>query len=394
MDQHLREESCLPADGTEGTLVGRVWMPGEPAGPAIVTVRADGIYDLTHLVPTMSELCEADEPAAIARSTDARRIGDLASILANSRYDRHDPGQPWLLAPIDLQAIKAAGVTFARSMLERVVEEQTKGDPARAEAVRGRIVEIIGTDLRAVAPGSEVAVRLKEHLVSQGAWSQYLEVGIGPDAEIFTKSQPMSAVGHGAGIGIHPGSAWNNPEPELVLVVSSSGRIVGATLGNDVNLRDFEGRSALLLGKAKDNNASCALGPFIRLVDGTFGVEQMRQAQISMSVTGEDGYTLRATSSMSEISRDVDDLVSATAGAYHSYPDGFVLFCGTMFAPTEDRGAAGQGFTHHVGDIVTIGSSELGLLANRVDHCDALPPWTFGTGALLRNLSARGLLGR
>ena len=394
MDQHLREESCLPADGTKGTLVGRAWVPGEPAGPAVVTVREDGLYDLTHLVPTMSELCEADDPVAIARSTDARRIGDLAAILGNSRYDRQDPGQPWLLAPIDLQAIKAAGVTFARSMLERVVEEQTKGDPARALAVRGRIMEIIGTDLRAVQPGSEVATRLKEHLVAQGAWSQYLEVGIGPDAEIFTKSQPMSAVGHGAGIGIHPGSAWNNPEPELVLVVSSAGRIVGATLGNDVNLRDFEGRSALLLGKAKDNNASCALGPFIRLVDGTYGVEQMRQAQISMSVTGEDGFTLRATSSMGEISRDVDDLVRATAGAYHSYPDGFVLFCGTMFAPTEDRGAAGQGFTHHVGDVVTIGCRELGLLANRVDHCDALPPWTFGTGALLRNLSARGLLGR
>jgi fumarylacetoacetate (FAA) hydrolase family protein len=394
MDQHLREESCLPADGTKGTLVGRAWVPGEPAGPAVVTVREDGLYDLTHLVPTMSELCEADDPISIACSTDARRIGDLAAILANSRYDRHDPGQPWLLAPIDLQAIKAAGVTFARSMLERVVEEQTKGDPARAEAVRGRITEIIGTDLRAVQPGSEVALRLKEHLVSQGAWSQYLEVGIGPDAEIFTKSQPMSAVGHGAGIGIHPGSAWNNPEPELVLVVSSAGRIVGATLGNDVNLRDFEGRSALLLGKAKDNNASCALGPFIRLVDGTYGVEQMRRAQVSMSVTGEDGFTLRATSSMSEISRDVDDLVRATAGAYHSYPDGFVLFCGTMFAPTEDRGAAGQGFTHHVGDIVAIGCRELGLLANRVDHCDALPPWTFGTSALLRNLSARGLLGR
>lgn len=394
MDQHLTPDACLPADGMAGTLVGRAWLPGATPGPAVVAVRGDGLYDLTHLVPTMSELCEADDPAALARSPGARRIGDLAPILANSRHDRRDPSLPWLLAPVDLQAIKAAGVTFARSMLERVVEEQAKGDPARADAVRARIVEIIGTDLRAVVPGSEVAARLKEHLVAQGAWSQYLEVGIGPDAEIFTKAQPMSAVGHGAGVGIHPGSAWNNPEPELVLVVSSSVRIVGATLGNDVNLRDFEGRSALLLGKAKDNNASCALGPFIRLVDATFGVEAMRRAEISMSVVGEDGFRLQATSSMAEISRDVDDLVRATAGAYHSYPDGFVLFCGTMFAPTEDRGAKGQGFTHHVGDVVTIGCRELGLLANRVDRCDALPPWTFGTRALFRNLAARGLLGR
>jgi fumarylacetoacetate (FAA) hydrolase family protein len=255
------------------------------------------------------------------------------------------------------------------------------------------MIEVIGTDLRAVVPGSDAAMRLKEHLVAQGAWSQYLEVGIGPDAEIFTKAQPMSAVGHGAGIGIHPGSAWNNPEPELVLVVSSRGRIVGATLGNDVNLRDFEGRSALLLSKAKDNNGSCAIGPFVRLVDRTFGVDAMRRAEVGLVVEGEgDGFRLAGTSSMGEISRDVEDLVAAAAGAYHQYPDGFVLFCGTMFAPTEDRGAAGQGFTHHRGDLVAISCPELGTLANRVDRCDALPAWDFGLGALMRNLSARGLL--
>jgi fumarylacetoacetate (FAA) hydrolase family protein len=392
MDQHLREESCLPADGTKGTLVGRAWVPGEPAGPAVVTVREDGLYDLTHLVPTMSELCEADDPVAIARSTDARRIGDLAAILGNSRYDRQDPGQPWLLAPIDLQAIKAAGVTFARSMLERVVEEQTKGDPARALAVRGRITEIIGTDLRAVQPGSEVAMRLKEHLVAQGAWSQYLEVGIGPDAEIFTKSQPMSAVGHGAGIGIHPGSAWNNPEPELVLVVSSAGRIVGATLGNDVNLRDFEGRSALLLGKAKDNNASCALGPFLRFFDATFSLDDVRNTTVTLTVEGTDGFRLEGSSSIAMISRDPTDLVQQMLGRHHQYPDGAVLFLGTMFAPIEDRDVPGQGFTHKIGDIVTVAAPELGRLVNRMRHSGDCEPWTFGAGALMRNLAARRLI--
>jgi fumarylacetoacetate (FAA) hydrolase family protein len=394
MDQHLTPEGCLPAGGTGGAaLVGRVWLPGDPAGPAVVAVREDGVYDLTPLAPTMSELCEAPDPAALARSPDARRIGDLAPILASSRWDRRDPSLPHLLAPIDLQAVKAAGVTFARSMLERVVEEQAKGDPSRADGLRQRLVEVIGGDLRAVAPGSEAATRLKEHLVAQGAWSQYLEVGIGPDAEIFTKAQPLSSVGHGDAVGIHPGSAWNNPEPEVALVVSSAGRIVGATLGNDVNLRDFEGRSALLLSKAKDNNASCALGPFVRLLDDGFRLDDVRGIELSMSVAGEaDGFELRGRSSMAEISRDVEDLVAAAAGRYHQYPDGFVLFCGTMFAPTEDRGAPGQGFTHQVGDVVAIACRELGTLANRVDHCDRLPPWSFGAGALMRNLAARGLL--
>ena len=275
MDQHLTPEGCLPSGGANAaTLVGRTWLPGDPSGPAVVSVREDGIYDLTTLVPTMSELCESPDPAALARSGDARRIGDLATVLSNSRWDRRDPAAPYFLAPVDLQAVKAAGVTFARSMLERVVEEQAKGDPSRADGIRQRLIEVIGGDLRAVVPGSEAATRLKEHLVAQGAWSQYLEVGIGPDAEIFTKAQPMSSVGHGDAVGIHPGSAWNNPEPEVALVVSSAGHIVGATLGNDVNLRDIEGRSALLLGKAKDNNASCAIGPFVRLVDGdSFTIE-------------------------------------------------------------------------------------------------------------------------
>ena len=392
MDEYLSPAATLPEDGCRGTLVGRIWLPGQPAGPAVVAIRDDGVYDLTPLVPTMSELCNAPDPVTLARSPAAKRLGELAPILRNSRWDRRDPQRPWLLAPVDLQAIKAAGVTFAKSMLERVVEEQTKGDPGQAPAVRQRLEGIVGADLKAVRPGSDAARRLKEHLVAQGAWSQYLEVGIGTDAEIFTKAQPMSAVGHGAEVGILPASSWNNPEPELVLVVSAAGRIVGATLGNDVNLRDVEGRSALLLGKAKDNNASAGLGPFIRLVDGSFGLDAMRSAEVELQVAGEDGFHMTATSSMREISRDVEELVRQATGPHHAYPDGFVLYCGTMFAPTVDRGAPGLGFTHHPGDLVTIGSPRLGTLANRVAHCTAIAPWQFGAGALMRNLSERGLL--
>ena len=392
MDQYLSLAATLPADGCAGTLVGRVWLPGDPPGPAVVAIRDDGVYDLTPLVATISELCNGADPVALARSPEAERIGELAPILANSRWDRRDPDLPWLLAPVDLQALKAAGVTFARSMLERVVEERAKGDPGRAAAIRERIEALVGADLRAVAPGSDAAARLKQHLVAEGAWSQYLEVGIGPDAEIFTKSQPLSAVGHGSEAGIHPKSHWNNPEPELVLVVSAAGRIVGATLGNDVNLRDVEGRSALLLGKAKDNNASCALGPFIRLVDDTFGVDAMRSAEIGLTITGEDGFSLRATSSMAEISRDVEELVAHAIGPHHAYPDGFVLFCGTMFAPVADRDAPGLGFTHHPGDVVAIATPTLGTLANRIEDCTRIAPWSFGASHLLRNLAARGLI--
>jgi fumarylacetoacetate (FAA) hydrolase family protein len=392
MDEHLTPVATLPQDGTAGTLVGRVWLPGEPAGPAVVAVREEGVFDLTPYAPTMSALCEAPEPAALARTAAAPRIGELSAILANSRPDRRDRSRPWLLAPVDLQAIKAAGVTFAGSMVERVIEERAKGNPAAAQSIRERIAAAIGTDLRAVRPGSDAARQLKEHLVAEGAWSQYLEVGIGPDAEIFTKAQPMSAVGHGTDIGVLAQSRWSNPEPELVLVVSPQGRIVGATLGNDVNLRDVEGRSALLLGKAKDNNASCSLGPFIRLVDDGFGLDDMRRAEVALKVAGEDGFELEAVSSMLEISRDIEDLVAQATGPHHAYPDGFVLFCGTMFAPVVDRGEPGLGFTHRVGDLVRIGSPLLGALVNRVRACEEIPPWSFGAGALMRNLAARGLL--
>jgi fumarylacetoacetate (FAA) hydrolase family protein len=293
-----------------------------------------------------------------------------------------------------LQAIKAAGVTFVASMLERVIEEQARGDPARAESVRRKIAGIIGDNLRSVRPGSADAARVKEVLQVDGLWSQYLEVGIGADAEIFTKSQPMSAVGTGADIGIHRQSTWNNPEPEIVLAINSRGETVGATLGNDVNLRDFEGRSALLLGKAKDNNASCAIGPFVRLFDRDFTIDTVRQADITLEVEGPGGFTLEGSSSIAQISRDPLDLAGQAIGPNHQYPDGLMLFLGTMFAPTQDRHAPGLGFTHEVGDVVTIATPSLGALVNRVNYADAIAPWTFGAGALMRNLAARGLLSR
>jgi fumarylacetoacetate (FAA) hydrolase family protein len=288
--------------------------------------------------------------------------------------------------------IKAAGVTFAASMLERVIEEQTRGDASRAVEVRSRVRALIGDDLAAIVPGSAQAMKLKALLIEQGLWSQYLEVGIGPDAEVFTKAPVLAAVGTGAEIGIHPKSEWNNPEPEVVLAVNSRGRIVGAALGNDVNLRDFEGRSALLLSKAKDNNASCAIGPFIRLFDKTFSLDDVRAQEVELLVEGDDGFVMRGSSSMKRISRDPQDLAEQTLNDNHQYPDGFMLFLGTLFAPTEDRGAPGQGFTHRVGDSVTIRSAQLGALRNRVNTSDKVRPWRFGLRALMANLAARGLL--
>ena len=382
--------STLPADSTSGTLVGRVWRP-ELLGPSVVAIRADGVFDISRSYPTMRDLAEAPDPAAAVAGAHADRFTDLATLLANTE-DKRDANKPHLLSPIDLQAIKAAGVTFAISLLERVIEEQARGAPERAVQARADVEKALGGAVEKIKPGSPQAMELKKLLQEKGLWSQYLEVGIGPDAEIFTKAPPMAAVGTGAAIGVLKQSTWNNPEPEVVVVVNSRGEIVGATLGNDVNLRDLEGRSALLLGKSKDNNASTAIGPFIRLFDKTFTLDDVRRAQVRLTVKGADGFVLDGSSDLGKISRDPADLVGQMIGPHHQYPDGAVLFLGTMFAPVKDRDAPGMGFTHHAGDVVTIAADTLGALVNVVTTCDKAPPWTFGTAELMRNLAKRGLL--
>ena len=389
----LTVENSLPHDWQRATLVGRVWLPGTSGGPAVIVVRDGEVIDCTARFSTLSLLLETPSPLQTVRETRGTSLGTLQALLANSGEQR-DPAQPYLLAPADLQVIKAAGVTFAASMIERVIEEKAGGDALRAEHIRALVQDVIGDNLRDLRPGSPEAMRLKQVLIEQNMWSQYLEVGIGPDAEIFTKAPILAAVGSGNAIGVHPGSSWNNPEPEVVLAVDSQGRIHGATLGNDVNLRDFEGRSALLLSKAKDNNASCALGPFIRLFDEHFSLDDVRRCEVTLRVEGQDGYVLNGKSSMSQISRDPADLAQQTLNANHQYPDGFVLFLGTLFAPTDDRDQPGQGFTHKEGDVVSISSPALGALHNRVTGSDQAAPWAFGVGALMKNLAQRGVLGQ
>lgn len=356
-----------------------------------MVLRADGVFDLSQDFATLSDLLESASPLEAVRSARGRYIGSVEELLANTGAES-DPARAFLLPPADLQVIKAAGVTFASSMIERVIEEQAGGDAAKAESVRSLVTAAIGDNLRSIKPGSTEAARLKGVLIEQGLWSQYLEVGIGPDAEIFTKAPVLASVGSGSEIGIHPKSKWNNPEPEIVLAVNSRGQVHGATLGNDVNLRDFEGRSALLLSKAKDNNASCAIGPFIRLFDEGFSLDDVRRCVVDLDVVGDDGFILRGTSSMEQISRDPLELVAQTVGSDHQYPDGFMLFLGTLFAPTQDREEPGSGFTHKQGDSVSIGSPLLGVLHNRVTTSNEATPWTFGLRALMGNLAVRGLV--
>jgi fumarylacetoacetate (FAA) hydrolase family protein len=374
----------LPADWREARMIGRLLMPD---GPTPMLIENGCAFDLSHLAPTVSELLS---DMTLIDATKGVNLGPLCEIEIVTAVSGGEGNR--LLPPIDLQVIKASGVTFAVSAIERVIEERAHGDPAAANSIRSGLGARIGSDIRAVRPGSPDAILLKEALIADGMWSQYLEVAIGPDAEIFTKAPVLSAVGWGDYVGIRSDSHWNNPEPEIVLIVDPKGDIIGATLGNDVNLRDIEGRSALLLGKAKDNNASCALGPFIRLFDNHFTIDDVRSAVVDLEIAGTDGFTLTGQSTMRDISRDPFDLVAQAMGASHQYPDGFALFLGTMFAPVKDRDVLGQGFTHKAGDVVRISSAKLGTLENTVISCEIAPPWTFGIASLFRNLAARGLL--
>jgi fumarylacetoacetate (FAA) hydrolase family protein len=385
-DSHASTPTGLPTDSASAVLIGRVWRP-DVAGPGLVAVRGDDLVDLSAQAATLAELLDRPDVLELARHAPGLSLGSARAMLANALAGSPDPTLPRPLAPCDLQAIKACGVTFAVSLLERVIEAQAAGDAARAHELRRSLTATLGTDLANIRPGSATAQRLKAEFVARGAWSPYLEVGLGPDAEVFTKAQPMSAVGFGAAVGLHPDSQWNNPEPEVVLAVNGRAEVVGATLGNDVNLRDIEGRSALLLGKAKDNNGSCAIGPFIRLFDAQFTLDSVRAATVSLRIEGaDDGFVLEGVSRMHEISRDPLELVRQACGPHHQYPDGFMLFLGTMFSPIQDRGAPGAGFTHRLGDVVTIASPALGALINTVQRSDAIAPWTYGVGELLKHL--------
>ncbi len=383
----LATDDVLPATAAAGTFLARVWVPGEGPTPAVIT--PGGVFSLFPAIPTVAHLLACDDPVAAIRQHAGPQIGSLAAVVENTACDHRDPRRPYLLAPADLQAVKACGVTFVKSMLERVIENLAAGDPEGAAKTRAVIEAEAGQSLSQVTPGSAEAACVKTALSARGLWSPFMEVGSGTDAEIFTKAQPMSAVGTGEEVGVLPNSTWNNPEPEVVLVVSPAGRIVGATIGNDVNIRDWVGRSILLACRAKDNRASCAVGPCMRLFDDGFTLDEVRKLVLHVRIEGDDGFTLDDTHAMADISRDVTELVAQTIGPHNQYPDGLLLFTGTSIAPAQDRDGPGKGFTHHVGDVVTIRTPLLGALVNRVNHTDRIAPLTYGARQLLDSICAR-----
>ncbi|MBL4615278.1 MAG: fumarylacetoacetate hydrolase [Magnetovibrio sp.] len=391
----MTTKNILPADGYAGTLVGRALFPGAHPGPCVVVIREDGVHNISGTVPTMAELLNCDNP--IARANKATRncvhLGSLDEILLNSTPDTHDPLKPYLLTPIDLHAVKGCGMTFVKTMLGRAIEEQAQGDPQKADAMHKVLEGDEGRKLSTVKPGSDEAEKLKAALIEQGMWSQYLEAGIGPNVGIFTKAQPLSTVGIGAEVGIHPDSIKSHSEPEVVLITNSRGRSIGATLGNDVNRQDLEGLSALYLDRAKNNNAACSIGPFIRLFDESFGIDDVRTQNVTLTVEGIDGYLLSEIYPMVEMTRSLDELVAQTFNDNHQYPDGLALFCGTMFFPDQDRDEPGKGFTHKIGDVVTIKAPALGTLINKVNHSNMVRPWNFGIADLMNNLADRHLIG-
>lgn len=394
----MREmDKVVPNLGSKGVFVGRCFVSDTQAykgiyGPHVVLVKNNEVFDLSEYFSSTAQLINTPNVVSkLLKLEHLKSLGKLDDILENSIFSERKSELPYFVAPNDIQAVKACGVTFIESLLERVIEEKAKGDASKASELRTVIIDKIGEDLSTVTPGSKNAMLLKKELQNQGLWSQYLEVGIGKDAEIFTKSQPLSSVGYGAEVGVLEDSNWNNPEPEVVLAVSKEGRIVGAALGNDVNLRDYEGRSALLLGEAKDQNGSCAIGPLIRLFDDSFTLDTIKKETINLKITGVDGFELIASSPMGKISRAPEKLVAQAIGKNHQYPDGLVLFCGTMFAPTKDRDIPGNGFTHKVGDKVEIFSEHLGTLANWVNDCDKIAPWEWGISSFLEFHTKRSL---
>jgi fumarylacetoacetate (FAA) hydrolase family protein len=386
----------VPDMAKEGVWIGRCMVPSSlafkgVAGPHVVKVQNGKVYDLSEHFYSTSELINTENVVAVLTTlSDLPVLGNLMEVLENSFHQNRKDAVPYFIAPNDLQSVKACGVTFVKSLMERVIEEKARGDAHKAEQIRQSIYETLGNDLSKIVPGSPQTEVLKKRFQEEGIWSQYLEVGIGKDAEVFTKSQPFSTVGFGAEIGVLQDSVWNNPEPEIVLAVSAKGKIVGATLGNDVNLRDYEGRSALLLGEAKDQNGSCSIGPLFRLFDDSFSLDDVKNCGVNLTIIGEsDGFYLSGTNKMSEISRSPESLVAQVVGENHQYPDGVVLFLGTMFAPTENRDANGTGFTHKIGDQVTISTEKLGALINQVNYCDRIPKWEFGIQAFIAFLMKR-----